>query len=509
MSDRYDGAPRPLRVGVWAAVSSRKQAADDKVSLPDQERQGREFADAIGGEVVAVYTVAGHTREYIFYNAAAADMEAYQDLLDDVLAGRLDVLWVLDEDRLGRHVALIAQLIALVETHGGEVFVHTSPHQLGHKTVSAMYLSMIKGVRATEELEKLRYKIQSGMRGRVEKRGMIPNRAPFGYQPVRADGSGEATRYEFDEAQAAALDFATALFLAGVAYAEIARRLNASPHRPSAGGMWYYAVVRRMLNNDVYAGFPHWGRYRYQASEPSPHFPARWDTATFAAIVRERQRRDRGSYIRQGAGPYTGVAMCRRCGRPMTRYRTYRAGGPHFYLRCSTHTQMSVGAGSTGRSCHWNNIPEHHVTAAVTVRLAELRQPGALDAVLARREGSADDERLRSELDAAQALAADLAAQRHRLALAYGAGKMDLTVYAAADDELRVQHEAAELQAAGLARAVAALPDLAQRRAELEALAVDFAAMAALTEPAEVARSLQSAGVVVWIENGAVVSVEI
>ena len=40
---------RVWRVVIWAAVSSKRQAAEDKVSLEDQERQGRAFGEGIEG----------------------------------------------------------------------------------------------------------------------------------------------------------------------------------------------------------------------------------------------------------------------------------------------------------------------------------------------------------------------------------------------------------------------------------------------------------------------------
>ena len=82
-----------IRVGVWAAVSSRPQADESKESLPSQQAQGREFAAEKGGEVVRVYEVPGHTRDLIFYADAAEQMPAYAELRRDVEAGRLDVLW--------------------------------------------------------------------------------------------------------------------------------------------------------------------------------------------------------------------------------------------------------------------------------------------------------------------------------------------------------------------------------------------------------------------------------
>ena len=74
------GEGRPLRVGIWCAVSSRHQATPDKESLPDQERKGAEFAAAIDGDVVRVYRVQGHSREYVFFAEAARDVPAYRGL---------------------------------------------------------------------------------------------------------------------------------------------------------------------------------------------------------------------------------------------------------------------------------------------------------------------------------------------------------------------------------------------------------------------------------------------
>jgi hypothetical protein len=42
---------RLWRIGIWRAVSSKPQAAGDKVSLESQEEAGREFAAAVGGRV--------------------------------------------------------------------------------------------------------------------------------------------------------------------------------------------------------------------------------------------------------------------------------------------------------------------------------------------------------------------------------------------------------------------------------------------------------------------------
>lgn len=228
-----DDLPRPFRVGIWAAVSSREQAADDKASIPDQIAAGEAFAAAIGGQVVARYVVPGHTRAIVLWQDAEAEMPAYRQFREDVQAGRLDVLHVVDEDRLGRDPALSAQVISLLERQGGEVYAADTPHTIGAKTISHRYISAIKGVRAAEDNQLRVYRMRSGMRSRILKRGLHPGNWPAGYQPVR-DAGGRVCGAEFSEHKDSVV-MITALFLSGLSYKAIARRMNEGPYRSPSG----------------------------------------------------------------------------------------------------------------------------------------------------------------------------------------------------------------------------------------------------------------------------------
>jgi len=204
---------RPPRVAIWCAVSSQPQA--DRVSLSEQERQGREFAQAIGGEVV---------------------MPAYRELRQGVEAGAFDVLWTVDVDRLGRDPALSQQVISLVEKYDAEVYLASAPHTLGTKTVAHRYITAIQGVRASEEQAERVRRQDMGMRGRV-RRGLISGIPPLGYDPIRNPTTGRVTGYTLND-QAEVVRAITALFLAGHSYAEISRRLNAGPYRPPRARRW-------------------------------------------------------------------------------------------------------------------------------------------------------------------------------------------------------------------------------------------------------------------------------
>jgi hypothetical protein len=104
-----------LRIAVWAAVSSQAQL-QNKDSLASQKRDGRLWADQVGGRVTHVLEVAGHSRSYIFFQDAAAAMPAYRELRRACEERAFDVLWCRSRDRLGRTDALIAQVEALVTT---------------------------------------------------------------------------------------------------------------------------------------------------------------------------------------------------------------------------------------------------------------------------------------------------------------------------------------------------------------------------------------------------------
>jgi hypothetical protein len=289
----------------------------------------------------------------------------------------------------------------------------------------------------------------------------------------------------------------TRLFLAGHSYSEIRRRMNASPYRPPSGFPWSYTTIRQAIANDTYAGFPSWSGQRPE--KPSPYIEALWDPDTYAAILRERQRRQRAPYTRRGAGPLTGVITCARCGRPMTRFE--QAHG--WYLRCSTHAHKSA----TGIRCHRNSLPEHRALAALADHLQELADPRALDRALDTLAADVPTDRLKRDLERAQSLVDELSAQRHRLALALAAGKIDPDIYAHTDGEISGRLHVAQSQAVDLRRALDALPDLEEKKKALAALAKAFGSLLRQADPAELASLLQLAGVSILCESGRVVRI--
>lgn len=490
-------ADKPLRIGIWAAVSSKEQAADDKNSIPDQLQAGEAFAAAIGGAVAARYVVPGHTRDLIFWSDAEEGMVAYRQFREDCQARRLDLVWILDPDRAGRDPALGEQLYSLARKNGIEVYCSTSPHPVGQQTTSHRYMYSFQSVRASEDQALRVYRFHSGMKSRVLKRG-LPAAWPMGYRPVRNEQGRVIGAQESD--LAGAVREATRLFLQGLSYEVIGRRLDASPWRPPRAERWKSSTLREMLLNDCYAGLPVWKGAR--PDEPSPCFPPLWDGETFQAVIRERRRRAQGPYRRTGGGPFSGVAFCGRCGWRMYRWRHHRYQ-QHYYLNCGMY-------GAVDRTrCVSNHVMEGKVVDAVADALEVFTDPAALDAALAAIGGGEQEATLRADMANARESLADLERRRVRLGHAYAAGDMEAGIYRQVDVEIAQQIDAEKQRMADLERAIVSLPDIGRRRGVLELLSRDFRRLVAQREPAEVATLLHEAGLKVICLGGEVAEVKI
>jgi DNA invertase Pin-like site-specific DNA recombinase len=429
---------RPYRVIVWCAVSSKRQAAEDKISLPAQEQEGREFAEAVGGVTVDVLLVPGHTRDIVLFEDAAREMEAYQQLREHCEVRDFDVLWARDPDRLGRDPALAQTVASLVERADAEVYVASAPHPIGQGGSGHRYVYAMQAVSAGENQRQRKRYHKMGMRRRVEG-GLVPCRWPYGYRPVRDPVSGRVVGAELTE-DAGAVRMATERFIRGDPYAVIARMLDESVYSPPETDHWNSQTIYQWMQSDTYAGLPSWGEFR--ASKPSAAFPAIWDETTYQAVLRERENR-RGQTNRRydGGSPFLDVAFCARCGGRMTRAIS-NAGTMR--LRCATHSSVR----RTGVGCHPNYIQMDVVRAEVSAYLAGLDDPQKVAAELA--EGP-DQDRIEARLAEIEKQAAASEPKRKRLALAFASGAMDMEMYRETDDQIlvdlsRLEDEAEELR---------------------------------------------------------------
>lgn len=484
----------PPRIAIWAAVSSKPQAAEDKASLRDQERAGREYAEKCGGRVVAVYEVPGHTRDIWRWDTAERAMPAYRRLREDAEGDGFDVLWALDADRLGRDPALSRQVASLVIKSGHALWIELGGYLISDESTAAEYLFGIQAVRAREDQKRRVYHHEFGMKARIE-RGLPANNWPHGYEAIR-DDSGKMVGGRFMPSEIGAVKLATKLFLAGRGYRSIAVALNDSPWRPRGGRRWAYQPVRKMLRSDVYAGYVHCGEHR--SAEPSDKFPALWNAGTHREIQRERARRKRGGS--PPASPASGIVFCRRCGQPMGSAMCKIVKHPYRYFRCSTYGRQKL----TGVTCHSNVVKELVVLEVLEEAIAAvLRQPGGIDEAL----DQAIQERgpLEQAIADAQTWITQVEEKQDRLSDLGAAGALDEASVRRVNRKLTEEHGTAQAALEDAQVALTLVPDPEEMRASLEAVADHLLQYL----PIEEARALlQRAGVRVWVEEREVVQID-
>jgi site-specific DNA recombinase len=483
----------PPRIAIWCAVSSKPQAAEDKESLRDQERTGRDYAAKVGGRVVAVYRVPGHSRDIVFWSDAERSMEAYRRLREDAEGDGFDTLWALDADRLGRDPALSRQVVSLIVKSGKSLWVELGGYLIDDDATAAEYLFGIQSVRAREDQKRREYHHHFGMKARVE-HGLPATNWPHGYQGVR-DDRGRTVAGDFVPSEIGAVKLATELFLAGEGYRSIAVALNNSPWRPRSGGRWAYQTVHKIVHNDVYAGYVRCGEYH--SAEPSDKFPALWDADMYRAIQRERVRRRRGGS--PPASRASGVVFCRRCGRAMGS-ALVKTKVPYRIFRCTTYGYEEY----TGRVCHSNVIRESVVLEALEQAIAAvLQQPGGIDEVLDR----ATQERgpLEQAIADARAWIARAEREQDKLTRLAMSGALDEASVRRVSRELEQEHDTAQAALKDARAALTLAPDREEMRVRLEAVTGHMLQRLSI----EKARALlQRAGVVVWVEERQVVGVD-
>lgn len=245
------------------------------------------------------------------------------------------------------------------------------------------------------------------------------------------------------------------------------------------------------------AGYPGWSDV--SSPDPSPHYPALWDTATHVAVIRERNRRRCHRYQKSPGSPIAGVVWCARCGHHMTRHTNRHV----YYLRCAKHARQSV----TGQPCHANYVKESAVIAAIAAYLDDLiTNPAALDQALATINPSGDH---RPDLADVETRLQQLEARRERLALALAAGDLDPQMYRKTDDVLIEDVVKLTREQQRLHTLVAAAPDPEIRRQALSSLAPLLPDLLTQAPPAQARALLQTLGLRVEVDSGAITSIRL
>lgn len=271
-----------MRAILWGAVSSKKQAADDKVSIPRQLELGREHAQRWGMTVVGELVIPGVSRSISLYDRAAkrvdgyhvdrhgnrTEVKVYAKLLEllELPADhpdRFDVLIFLDRSRLGRKASLSMTVIEICEENGVKAYdIENPPRSLDISEASQdeRLIGAWSSVRAQGDLVKFAKHRLEGMQRRVEN-GYFGTRVPFGYIPQY--NAKKEVSYIIDEEKMQTILLIQSLYLdEGLGVKKVQEQINALG-RKNAGGKkpWTWQNIAWILDQSyVYAGFVEWNK---------------------------------------------------------------------------------------------------------------------------------------------------------------------------------------------------------------------------------------------------------
>ncbi len=321
-------SPEPNRAAIYARVSDKSQAEEDKTSLGEQVADMEAHCERKELRIVARYQEVGR--------GWSKKRPEFQRLLADAREGRFDVIVCWKSDRLSRGMFPAAALMEVVEAY--QLRIESVMDAIDMKTFGLM--AAIGKI----ELDNFRERAAMGKRGAAKQGRISTGRPPYGYR-VDAAGKPEVVEAEADVVRRIFHDYV----YRGMGAQRIAWDLTDDGIPTASGGhTWHESVVQRLLGNPVYKGTWAYGRTRNIATDEGNRVFAQpadtwievpvpplvdeetWDRAQAAKRARYSgsKRNTKALYLLQH------LLRCTKCGRKFrahARWRTHATrGGQRF-----------------------------------------------------------------------------------------------------------------------------------------------------------------------------------
>jgi site-specific DNA recombinase len=301
-------AKPPRRAALYVRIS--QDRTGDGAGVRRQEDDCRDLAERHGWAVSGVY----RDNDRSAYNGKARP--AFERLVADLRAGRVDAVVTWHPDRLTRSPRELEDLVDLIESTGASVAtVQAGEFDLSTATgrMSARVVGAVARHESEHKSERIRrQRDQAATEGRAH-----GGRRPFGY---------EADRSTLRPAEAALVREAAERFLAGESLRAIATDWNARGFRAASGGEWRTSSLKFMLTGPRIAGLR---VHRGDIVGPAT-WPAIIDVETherIRAALGDPRRHRRG---RPAVQLLSGMLRCSRCGATLRASR--RGDGTRRYM---------------------------------------------------------------------------------------------------------------------------------------------------------------------------------
>lgn len=356
-----------------------------------------------------------------------------QRLLDDVRAGKIDVVLVYRVDRFSRSLRDLQDLIETLEDHDVAFISATEPFDTSN-SMGRMILNIL-GVFAEFERAVLIDRIRSGNAAKASRGEWVGGKPPYGYEVT----DGKTLKVIDSEASVVREIFRMCMDknMGGLA---IAMALNDAGYRSRGKTMWDSKKVIGILRRPTYAGWI----VHHDETFPGLH-PAIIDPDVFDKVQEILDERGTPWDRRSDAFDYylTGLLKCTNCGSSMIAERTNSGSGNSYrYYICRRRKMVARTA------CHSPRISADVLEKAVMDALISVYSDYGLFTAAAERAIAARADTLpktKERLAGVEAEIVQVESATQRYLAAFESGSMDPNLCGPRLAEL--QHQWDSLQA--------------------------------------------------------------
>lgn len=356
-----------VRGVIWAAVSTKAQTEDERLSLPTQIEAGKAFFQRERIEVVDTLVVPGHTRkarrlEDLAVSARAKGIDAFDKLIAHLDAADFDVIWIRDANRFARRASLLHYIVeCIVEDCGARIYAADGGGWVD--SVNVDLWTAFKGAETSSQSRWIAGTMQQAKRARADRGLPTNNQQCWTHRLVRDTATGKAVRLEPDPDKLPALMAMVKAFLDRVPYNAIERVVYQEYGFGEAGKPYYPKLFYNIVWNPIFHGNTGLG-YRsgvngqkvglwaFDASAPRPeglylHYgsvtpalPDEWLTRVQSEL---RRRAAVGQHRPNNPHLFTGLLACAYCGNNLVYdYNPRKATRPRYRCQSKYNPRVSI-----------------------------------------------------------------------------------------------------------------------------------------------------------------------
>ena len=302
--------------GIYIRVSTFDQAREG-FSLREQEERLKEFCKFKRYNIYKVYQDAG-------ISAKNDKRPAYQEMIEDVKKGNINVIVALKLDRLTRSVYDIEKLMKFVNDY--ECDVDCMADESNTTTSNGRMVMRIMTSVSQNEIEKCSERTKFGMAGAI-KNGHIPNRTGLGFKR-------ENKKLVPDPLTKDIIVRIFDLYLEGKSHQAIANIYN--KEKVLGKTNWYDSTIQKILSNELYKGDYVNGKrtkhptYYENVIEPIVS-KEKWESCQYQKLRNARHYERTATYL------FTNKLKCSKCGNFLGGHATTKTNGKkYYYYKCNT-----------------------------------------------------------------------------------------------------------------------------------------------------------------------------